>query len=491
MQGQDQGVDRRAFLQQASAAAGLTILASPRSVVGTEANDRLRLAVFGTMYNAQHFLRASHIYGAEVVALGDPDRRNHDKARTMWNEVAQQLAGERAEDQRLSELYANKARGQGVRFFTDSRTLFDELADEVDALVVSHYDHLHGVTCGPALRAGWPVCTERPLGLTIADARGLRELAKTARKPVTFRSPGTGTNALRRAMELVEDGAIGPVSEAHIWFRRGGPDAQMLPTGEEPVPEALDWNAWLGPLPDRPYHPRWMAYAHWRETSNGGLGSFGPHTTIFPFLALRLHELWQAAGDGGVIQASAEVSGENPISYPRWERVRWQVPARRTMPPATLTWHHGPDLPPGGRALLHEILLDHGVATPEAADSLMASAGSLLVGSRGILVGSDHSTSVSVLPEERFVDVETRKPQRLPESRGLYRDWMDACRGEQPTILADFDHGGMLSELLMLGNIATRSPGPTLNDRTSAGRIADHEAANSHLSMPYREGWRL
>ena len=141
--------------------------------------------------------------------------------------------------------------------------------------------HFHGVACGAALRAGKPVCSERPLGLNISDARHLRTLAAEVKLPTTYRSPGTGTGPFRRAMELLEDGAIGAVKEVHVWFQRGGPDRDTLPQGQQRVPEGLDWDLWLGPLAWREYHPDWMSYAHWRETCNELL-MLGNIATLFP-----------------------------------------------------------------------------------------------------------------------------------------------------------------------------------------------------------------
>jgi hypothetical protein len=355
--------------------------------------------------------------------------------------------------------------------------------------VVSHYDHLHGVGCGAALRAGKPVCSERPLGLSIRDARSLRALAAETGLATTYRSPGTGSGQFRRAIELVAEGAIGEVKEVHIWFKRGGPDRDKLPQGTQPVPEGLHWDLWLGPLPWREYHPDWMAYAHWRETSNGGLGSFGPHTTIFPFLTLRLRELWDKPETR--IRVRAECSRLNRISYPRWERVRWQVPAREGMPPVAITWHHGPAYAPGARELVHETLRQFGVTNADQADALMKNAGSMLVGSEGALVADDHSAHVTGLPREKFAEIETGRPQRIPASRGIYGDWIAACRGARPHILASFDNGGPLSELLMLGNIATQFPEQTLAYDPVSGQIVGHGEANQKLGYPYRDGWRL
>jgi len=485
--------NRRSFLSTAgTATAGLLLLPSARTAFGYRANERLNLAIFGGMYNAAHMLAAPHVYNAPIVALCDPDQRKVAKVLKRWKDLAARLeTAKRPEERAWAEKYERMAQGEGIKIYADIRRMLDEMSASIDALVVSQYDHLHGVSCGPALRAGKPVCTERPLGLNISDARALRHVAAETKLPVTYRSPGTGTGQFRRAMELVEDGAIGDVREVHVWFKRGGPDRGSLPEGTAPVPKALNWDAWLGPLPYREYHPDWMAYAHWRETCSGGLGTFGPHTMIFPFMTLKLRKLWDEPPGEAAIRVRAECSRLNRISFPRRERVVWEIPASAEMPPLKITWHHGPDFAPGARELIHGKLRALGVSQADAADALMGRAGSLLVGSEGGLLANDHSVQVTALPAEKFAQRETARPQRIAASRGIYRDWIDACRGENPQILASFDNGGPLSELLMLGNIATLHPEEALSYDPAKGRITDQPKANDRLGIEYREGWRL
>ncbi len=483
-------ITRRGFMAAAGVACGPAVLRRPASARSFAANDRLRLAVFGKMYNAAHFLTAAHADGAEITAICNADRRKIGEVLKAWEEQAKALErSSGANDRSAAERYRKMAKGEGVKFLEDVRELFNVHPASFDALVVSEYDHLHGVACGPAMRAGKPVCSERPLGLAVSDARALRALASETRLPTSYRSPGTGSNRFRRAVELVREGAIGQVREVHVWFKRGGPDRDQPPKGAQPVPEGLNWDLWLGPLAWREYHQDWMSYAHWRETSNGGLGSFGPHTMIFPFMALGLRELWD--DPAATIRVQAECSGLNRISFPRWERVRWEFPARGDMQPVTITWHHGPEYAPAARELVHEKLRGFGVSNAPDADSLMKNAGSMLIGSEGALVADDHSVNVTALPKERFAGMETARPLRMAESRGIYRDWMDACRGGKSNILATFDNGGPLSEMLMLGNIATQFPGEVITYEPAAGRIRGHAEAGGKLVFKYRDGWRI
>lgn len=485
--------NRRTFIRRTAATgAGLTILPSARMIRGAEANERLNLAVFGTMYNAQHFLVASHIYNARIAAICNPDQRKIPEAFKMWEETAQRLIkSENPRERALAGQYQKMAAGHAVKVYADIREMFDEIPGEIDALVVSDYDHFHGVACGAALRSGKPVCSERPLGMHIQDARALRALAAQTKLPTTYRSPGTGSGQFRRAMELVEEGVIGPVEEVHIWFKRGGPDRDSLPDGSQPVPEGLNWDLWLAPLPWREYHPDWMAYSHWRETCNGGLGVFGMHTTIFPFLTLKLRELWNGQPRDHLIRVTAECARLNRVSFPQWERVRWEIPARASMPPVTINWHHGPDFAPGARELIHGKMRQFGITSPAEADDLMKTAGSMLIGSKGALVADDHSVNITALPKSKFEKIETKRPLRIPASKGIYGDWIDACRGATPHILANFENGGPLSEFIMLGNIATLFPGQTLSYDPVSGRITSKPEANQHLGFEYRDGWRV
>jgi len=481
---------RRQFL--AGTAATFTILPYASMVRGSTANERLNLAIFGTMYNATHMLAAPHLYNAPIVALCDPDQTKVAKVFSRWENLAGQLEkSARPADKSWSERYRAMANGKGVKVFSDCLRLLNEMEDSLDGLIVSQYDHLHGVACGPALRAGIPVLSERPLGLRISEARQLRRLAAESGLPTTYRSPGTVSGQFRRAMELVDEGRIGEVREVHVWFKRGGPDRGALPSETQPVPPELAWNAWLGPLSAREYHRDWMAYAHWRETCSGGLGTFGPHTSIFPFMTLQLRRLWDDLEDAGEIRVTTECARLNRISFPRWERVRWELPARGDMPPVTPTCHHGPDFAPGTRKLIHGRLRDVGVASAEKADQLMGMAGSLLIGASGALVANDHSAQVTCLPAAKYESIETNRPLRIPTSSNIYRDWTNACRGEKPHIIASFDNGGPLSELLMLGNIATLFPEETLTWSPVSGQFTTNSKANEQLSCECRRGWSL
>jgi hypothetical protein len=446
----------------------------------------------GTMYVADHFFTSLHAYpGVEIVALCNPDGRKIPERFAAWKEQSKKLAAsEKPDDQRAAGRYARLAGGARPRTFLDFRRMLGEMEKEIDAVVVSMFDHYHGPACGAAMRAGKHVFCERPLGLTIRESRALRGLAAKQKVATSIRNPGNASNQFRRGLELIQEGVLGEVKEVHVWFDRGGPDRRQPPQGSSTVPEGLDWDLWLGPVAYRPYHPDWMAYATWRDTSNGGIGTFGPHAANLAFMALRLHDLWQPDPTGGkrAIRVRAESSGINYLSFPRWEKIRWHVPARGDLPPVTVTWHHGPGFAPGSRERLERMLADHGVP-PTERGKLLGYAGAILIGSKAALVADDHNVKVTLLPADTFREVKLDRPKTVPASRGHYHDWFHACRGGEPA-WANFGYSGPLSEFLMLGNVATRFEGELEYD-PAAGSIVNHPAADRLLGYEYRQGWAL
>jgi hypothetical protein len=247
----------------------------------------------------------------------------------------------------------------------------------------------------------------------------------------------------------------------------------------------------LAQLQWRDYHPEWINRIGWRDTCIGELGNFGPHSSNMAFMSLNVGELWQANGAGEKICITAECSEANQISFPRWERIRWDVPARSGLPPVTFTWHHGypPDYSPGTRDMLETILKDHG-ATDEELKQLLGYAGCMILGDKGLLITGSHNTQCNLLPRKKFEDVEQNRPQTLPFSPGHYREWLDACRGG-PAPYSNFDYAAPFAEFLSAGSISTRFPGETLEFDPSTGQITNHPQAAEFISYPYREGWTI
>jgi hypothetical protein len=276
-------------------------------------------------------------------------------------------------------------------------------------------------------------------------------------------------------LEIVREKVIGQIKEVHVFFSRGGRNFREPPQGTRDVPPGLNWNLWLAQVRWREYHPDWINRIAWRETSIGELGNFGPHAANLAFMALNVKDLWDppTGRASQPIRILAECSESNQLSYPRWERIRWEIPSRGDLPPATFTWHHGypPDYAPASREMLAGLLREHGAAEVELKD-LLPNAGCLILGSKGLLATTSHNTSVTLLPRKRFEAVEQRRPLTIPPSPGHYREWLDACRGG-PITNFTFRIRRSLCRILERGQPLDAVSGR--NHRVRSGIWKDHE----------------
>jgi len=464
------GISRRLFLRNtALGSLGLIILNNSRLACSYEANEKLNVALIGVGGRGRWFLDTIPRM-ENVVALCDVDNRK------LTEDV------EAAE----SYEYLNKTKPKEYR---DFRRMLDEMGNQIDAVIVATPDHTHAVASAAAIKAGKHVFCEKPLTRTVHESRALRELARKHKVATSMGNQGTASGQFRRALELIRDGTIGQIKDVHIWNNGGGADRKK-PPGQEPVPDYLDWDLWLGPAAFRPYHREWMRRNLWRDFGTCQLGNWASHSANLAFMALKVHEFWLAnppKEPKAIISIEAKCSGINRLSFPRWEVIRWQLPARAEFPPITFTWHNGPA--PGSRDLL-EGLLGDGLDWGDKKEKKWADhAGAIIVGPKGRIHTTGHNATFRLLPESKFTGVDKDRPLKVDRSHGHERDWFIACRGGQPA-WANFDYASALNEFLMLGNVATQVEGKLKFD-PAAMKILNNTQADALLRSEYRQGWSL
>ena len=487
--------NRRTFFR--GTGAGLLILPSARTALAYKANEQFNFGVVGMRgYGAYHgFAGGIHLYdNCRYGYSCDVDLRKVAKAYDFWRGRAALWARSEKEHERqaVKDHYARLAKTPPP-LFKDFRVMLDQEADNIDAVVVATPDHTHANIAAAALRAGKPVFAEKPLTISAHEARALAKLARQTGLPTQMNNHGASKAAFRRAVEIIREGHLGDIEQVHIFFRRGGRDFKHHPQDTEPIPKELEWDLWLAQLPWRGYHPDWINRIGWRGTSIGELGNFGPHSANMAFMGLNVKDLW---GTGNApIRITAEAASTNHISYPRWERIHWKIPARGQQRPVTFTWHHGPkaanDYAPGTRKMLSDILRQHGAAEPELAE-LLPDAGCLILGSKGLIATNSHNTRFKLLPEKNFADLEQTKPLSGPLSPGHYQEWVQAAQGRDDIKpISSFEYAAPFAEFLNAGSIATRFAGDELEFIPHQGKITNHEKANALLTYEYREGWTI
>lgn len=443
---------RRSFLRTSSlSGAGLLILRHSRLAFAYEANSKLNLAGIGVGGQGRSDLDALAGLGVNVVALCDVDQA------------------------RAGDIFQKQPQAKA---FTDFRRMLDAMEPQIDAVLVATPDHTHAVAAVAAMKRGKHVYCEKPLTRTVHEARVLRETALKHKVVTQMGNQGSASDGLRRAVEFVWRGTIGEVREAHVWFD-GGNGPQRRPTRTPPVPATLAWDLWLGPAPERPYHPCYLpaSWRGWRAFGSGIVGDFGCHTGNLMFRALRLEQLWNfpagAKPKRVVIRVEAQPSEVDQEGYPTAMRTVVELPARGELPPVRLTLY--------AREKPSEALL---LGYPRGGW------GDLLVGSKGSIYSDcPWNTRYVLLPESKFGNVKGGPPESLPRSPGHHQEWVEACKGNGRTF-SSFEIGGPLTELMQLCNLATLVAGPVEYD-TVSGRVLNSKTANQLLHRSYRQGWLL
>ena len=372
----------------------------------------------------------------------------------------------------------------GARKYTDFRKMLDKEDKNIDAVIVATPDHTHAVVAMRAIRMGKHAFVQKPLAHTLKEVRSLTEAAREAGVQTQMGNQGHSSDSIRDLYEWIHDGAIGPIREVYTWSDRpvgGQPwsDFPIMarPTETPPVPKGLDWDLWLGPVAYRPYHPIYCptTWRGWVDFGTGSLGDMGCHILDPAFWALKL-------GHPTSVQASTthyrpKFSSE---TYPRAAIVRYQFPARGTMPPVKLTWFDGRIKPP----------------IPEMWDPgrSLGTNGAIFVGEKGVLSHGSHGAGgLRISPKS--LNQSYRRPLKIiprvkDGSGGHEQDWIRACKDGKPAS-SSFEYGGALTETVLLGVLAERLPDQKLDWDGSALRFTNNEEANGLLHIDYRAGWHL
>ncbi len=447
-------LSRRKFAST-SALAALSATVVPRRLFGAQAPaNKLNIAAIGV--GGMGAANLKNCEGENIVALCDVDSAYAAKTIALYPKA---------------------------KLYRDYRVMLEK-EKGIDAVVIATPDHTHAVITMAVLQAGKHVFCQKPLTHTIFEARRITEAARRAGVVTQMGNQGHSYESIRLLKEWLDDGAIGDVTEVHAWTDRpvgGDPWSDFvqraLPTDTPPVPDSLDWDLWLGPVPYRPYHPeyhptKWRA---WLEFGTGALGDMGCHILDPAFWALEL-------GAPRTVQATS-THFEPAVAaqtFPRASIVRYEFPARGSRPPVKLTWYDGRLLPPIPEEL------EPGRALPGS--------GALLVGTKGkILHGSHGADGVRLIPETRMQEYK-RPPKTLRRvTEGHEGDWIRACKegpGGTPPC-STFEYGGALTEMVLLGMLAIRMKDQRLVWDSPSLRFTNNEKANELLHIRYRDGWSL
>lgn len=442
---------RRQFLKT-SAGIGAAVLILPSGVVRGEnlPSEKLNIAFLGV--GGRGGDNRAGLASQNTYALCDTNRQTLEKIKQQYPDAITTV---------------------------DWRTLVDN--PDIDVFVVSTAEHHHALASIAAMRAGKSVYTEKPLARTIEEARLMQDEYKKRRGKIATQM-GTQIHAVenyRRAVELVRAGAVGKISEAHVWCSRTIAPIGAAMLEEQPIPDWFAWEEWIGPAPMRPFNINYVnnGCLNWHrrwDFGTGVLGDMGSHLIDLAYWALELDRPTHVKCEG---------PEADPLAVPPWQVVTWNHPERKTSSsftssPLKVFWYHGPEGMKQRSDLLQPMVGKDTVVNDWGI-------GIAFIGEKGVLV-SDYGRHL-LSPSANFKDY--AYPEKLPSSAGHYQEFVNAVKGG-PESLCNFDYSGKLIEHNLLGNAAHRA-GKELD--WDAEKFTTNSDADKYLKSEYgyRKGWEL
>lgn len=432
---------RRQFVGSvATAAIGVPMIVSSAALGDDKkapASERLTLGFIGmgTMNRGHlnHFLGQKDV---QVIAVCDVDTTRRENTKKI-----------------VEERYADKTKSgefKGCTAYNDFRELLAR--KDIDAVVIATPDHWHAIPAIEACKAGKDIYCEKPLSLTIREAKAMIDAARKHERVFQTGSQQRSSNEFRLACELVRSGRIGKLKEVYV---NVGAPSRPCDLPEEKLEAGLDWDRWLGPAPQRPYNsvlsprgvhghfPNWRNY---REYSGGMMTDWGAHHFDIAQWGLGMDE----SGPSEII----------PPDNPKAEKGVRYIYANGV--PVI----HADEYEPGKKV--------NGIA-------FIGSDGKIFV-NRGYLASDPVEISKQPIGD---------KDVHLNKSPGHQRDWLNCIRDRKKKPICDVEIGARSVTVCHLGNIAYWTHKKLKWDAQKWQFIDADEEVAKWLDRERRDPWQL
>ena len=447
---------RRQFVKCSAAVGVASTISFPSLLRARGLNEKLQVGFVAVGGRARAHTGASYDAGLQCIAFADVDKNT-------WGEIH------------------GRDGWQNAAGYTDWRQVFAKHAKDLDVVFVSTPDHTHFAPSMTAISMGIHCYTEKPLTWSVREAQLLtKAYAKNPNVVTQMGNQGHAGNGWRLACEYIRAGAVGDIKEFHTWTNRPvWPQGGDRPSGSDPVPENLDWNAWIGAAPVRPYKHDVYHTFKWRgfvDFGAGALGDMACHTTDGIYSIM----------EPGYAATAEPIKMTAPVKdmWPAGMVVKSTYRAKNDRPGFTTYWYEGKDHD-GNRYM------------PEAPEELnyngrpinLPSTGNLIVGTKGkMLVEGDYWERPKLLPLERHKEFGT-PPELIERSPGHHAEFFMACKGEKPREFSrsNFGYAGPMTANVQLGNLCARA-GKKL-ELNEAGEITNDPKINDLAWREPRKGW--
>ena len=443
---------KRDFLKTSAALATTTLIPSSLLASIGESQTRLRTAHIGIGGMGAEDLQsiASH-QSVDVVALCDVDNKNLEAAHLIYPDA---------------------------KIFKDYRVMLKKMSSDIDAVIVSTPDHTHAPASIMAMQMDKPVYCQKPLTHYVSEAREMRDLAEQKNLVTQMGIQVHSFYDYKLATLLIQSGIIGKVHTVKAWTDRNFGYDGPAPKGNDPVPDSLDWNLWLGTSSERPYKEKYYHPGVWRKLVDygcGTLGDMGVHIFDTPYNALTLDV---------PLTIKNKCRKPNGYGFPESNSVTYTFRGTPyTTDTLTWIWSDGPGSPLDKKHL----------ELPNK--NKLPLQGAMFIGEKGRLLLPHFMEKPKHIVNGEYKEIDIKKydpnntlGNRLNDyklaSPKHYHQFVDACLGKDK-VSAPFSYSSRLTETILLGLIAGRFPDKTLTWDSINAKFKEDEA-NLYLSGTYR-----
>lgn len=371
--------------------------------------------------------------------------------------------------------------------FQDFRKMFDKMVNQIDAVSIATPDFSHFPVAMLAMSLGKHVYVEKPLAHTFHEIELMMKAEKKYGVAAQMGNQGHSEANYFQFKTWTEAGIIRNVTKIIAHMNSSRRWHGMNVTGyldEQPIPDTLDWDVWLGTAQYHKYNKGYVngEWRSWYDFGNGALGDWGAHIfdTAHEFLKLGLPEEIKAL----------KIEGYSPYIFPQASTLMFKFPARDGMPPVEMTWYDGINNFPPLPDEYGDAVETKDVPSPSKGTimSKKLSPGKIIYGEGLTFKGGSHGSTLKIIPEWKMKEMEGKLPEVPPSSSNHYANFLLACKGQEKC-RSSFDVAGPLSQVMMLGVIAQRL-NTSFRFNIKKKKIVGNKLANNLLvGPPPRKGW--
>lgn len=421
-----------------------------------------------------HLRRLAYDSGFQLLAVCDVDATRREEGRKT-----------------VEEIYASQTASgtyRGCQAYNDYREILARA--DIDAVVIVTPDHWHALQSIDAAKAGKDIYCEKPVSMTVKEGRMIVEAVQRYGRVYQTGTQYRSIPTIRQVCQFVRDGRLGKIKSVFTPYAPlssffGGdrikPYLDVLSLGkcgrsyapldfalpDEPAPEGLDWDLWVGPAPWRPYNTLYHVNPSPGVVPWSFADAFGVTSST-----------WFLSHAADVIQWALGFENTGPVELIH--------PATGEFPTLTCRYADG--------TLLH--FVDHWGIVKDVYKAVPANAklsghfGGLFIGERGWVTSMSASGPIQAAPESLFAEIgiDAERPVN-PGSNTHHKNWLDCIHSRQAPS-ANEEAGHRSASLGHLANISSML-GRSLKWDPVKEVFADDLVANRLLSRAYRSPWRI